>query len=101
MDWPFCNQFFPGIRPKMNLNGVNKTAAANSLSRTREWLYRLLPLTIGGGLLALILSSTDLTRLARVLTQVQWRWYVLAQLMVCASLLLITKRWRFDLSLLK
>ncbi len=56
---------------------------------------------MGGGLLALILSRTDLARLTLILTRVQWQWYVLAQLMVAFSLLIITWRWRFDLGLLK
>ena len=53
------------------------------------------------GLLALILSRTDLARLGAILTQVHWQWYALAQLMLAANLLLITFRWRYDLGLLK
>ena len=82
-------------------SAVERTAAALPGSRWRGWLHRLLPLAVGGGLLALILSRTDLARLAAVLTQVRWQWYALAQLMLVANLLLITGRWRFDLGLLK
>ena len=83
----------------MASSAVGKTAARSS--GWRSWLHRLLPLMIGGGLLALILSRTDLAGLTHILTRVQWQWYVLAQLMVAFSLLIITWRWRFDLGLLK
>ena len=85
----------------MTLSAVGKTAEAITSSRWRGWLHRLLPLAVGGGLLALILSRTDLHRLALVLTRVQWQWYALAQLVLIANLLLITGRWRFDLGLLR
>jgi uncharacterized protein (TIRG00374 family) len=80
---------------------MGKTALATNSSRWRGWLQRFLPIVVGGGLLALILSRIDLTRLVAVLTQVQWQWYALAQLMLVANLLLITGRWQFDLGLLK
>ena len=83
----------------MASSAVGKTAALSS--GWRSWLHRLLPLIVGGGLLALILSRTDLAGLTLILTRVQWQWYVLAQLMVAFSLLIITWRWRFDLGLLK
>jgi uncharacterized protein (TIRG00374 family) len=83
----------------MSSPAVEKTAAALN-SRWRGGLHRLLPLVIGGGLLALILSRIDLSRLAGVLAQVQWQWYALAQVMLVLNLLLITGRWRFDLGLL-
>lgn len=85
----------------MTSSAVGRTAAAVPNSRWRGWLHRLLPLAVGGGLLALILTRTDLTRLATVLTQVQWQWYALAQVMLLINLLLITWRWRFDLELLR
>jgi uncharacterized protein (TIRG00374 family) len=85
----------------MTSSAVGRTAAAVPNSRWRGWLHRLLPLAVGGGLLALILTRTDLTRLATVLTQVQWQWYALAQVMLLINLLLITWRWRFDLGLLR
>jgi uncharacterized protein (TIRG00374 family) len=84
----------------MTSAAVEETAAAASSSRWRGWLHRLLPLVVGGGLLALILSRTDLAKLAIVLTRVQWQWYALAQLMLLLNLLIITVRWRFDLGLL-
>ena len=69
-------------------------------SRSREWLARLLPLLIGGGLLALILSRIDLAKLGSVLKDAQWYWYALALLLLMANLLLISGRWRFNLGLL-
>jgi uncharacterized protein (TIRG00374 family) len=80
---------------------MGKSALTTTGSRWRGWLQRFLPLVVGGGLLALILSRIDLSRLVAVLTQVQWQWYALAQLMLLANLLLVTGRWRFDLGLLK
>ncbi len=74
--------------------------AINS-SGWRGRLQRLLPIVVGLGLLALILSRTDLARLGAVLTRAHWQWYALAQLMLVANLLLITWRWRYNLGLLK
>lgn len=68
--------------------------------RWRGWLQRLLPIAVGTGLIALILSRTDLARLAAILAQVQWHWYGLAQVLLVVNLLLITGRWRFNLGLL-
>ncbi len=80
---------------------MGKSAVAVNSSRWRRRLQRLLPIVVGGGLLALILSRTDLAKLGAVLTRVHWQWYALAQLMLVANLLLITWRWRYDLGLLK
>ena len=85
----------------MALNAAGKTATATFGPRWRGWLHRLLPLAVGGGLLALILSRTNLAELTNVLTRVQWHWYAFAQLLVAVNLILVTGRWRFDLSLLK
>ncbi|MGQ9921438.1 MAG: lysylphosphatidylglycerol synthase transmembrane domain-containing protein [Desulfobacca sp.] len=68
--------------------------------RWRHWLARLLPLVIGGGLLALILSRIDLARLGGVLKDIQGEWYALALLLLLVNLLLISGRWRFNLRLL-
>jgi glycosyltransferase 2 family protein len=78
---------------------VKKATASNS-SRWRGYLHRLLPLVVGLGLLALILSRTDLARLGAVLARVHWQWYALAQLVLLTNLLFITSRWRFNLGLL-
>lgn len=67
----------------------------------RERLSRLLPLLIGGGLLALILSRIDLAKLGAVLKDAQWHWYALALLLLVINLLLISGRWRFNLGLLQ
>lgn len=64
-------------------------------------LQRLVPIVVGGGLLALILSRTDLAKLGAVLLQVQWQWYGVAQLLLVVNLLLISCRWRYNLGLLQ
>ncbi len=80
---------------------MGETAVAINSSRWRGWLQRLLPIVVGLGLLALILSRTDLARLGAVLTTVHWQWYALAQLLLVANLLVISGRWRYDLGLLR
>ena len=74
---------------------------ATPTGRNREWLSRLLPLAVGAGLLALILSRIDLARLLGVLRAARWHWYVVALLLLVVNLLIISARWRFNLGLLK
>lgn len=80
---------------------MKEPPTATNHSRWRGVLPRLLPLLVGGGLLTLILTRTNLAQLGAVLSQLQWQWYALAQLMLVVSLLFVSGRWRYDLGLLQ
>ncbi len=85
------------------MGALNQDSAslATPTGRGREWLSRLVPMVVGGGLLALILSRVDLARLEGVLKDTHWHWYALALLLLVVNLLIISARWRFNLGLLK
>ncbi len=85
----------------MSLTGPQETPRQVGPASSRgAALTRFLPLVIGGGLLALILSRVDLTALAGVLARAHWPWYGAALLLLLLNLLIISGRWRYNLGLL-